>query len=227
MKYEEDFERIALYLSGRMEPDEQAAFESRVNASTDLQREIEDLRPVFGAINAEFSAARQTRFALSAARRAELRRDSSANVISFPGGREVGSRGRKRLAFGHASAWVGIAAAVLLIAFIGLEDSWQASVVGDLSSHASSAGPSSDAKLGQQEGVYVYHPGYGLDVTDAWPAQVGRESVEVDWVSSDRPVSLEGLGLFRHMDEWRPAYLGLEGSRRYHDALTLRSPGAI
>ena len=78
--------------------------------------------------------------------------------------------------------------------------------------------------MGQAEGAYEYHPGYGLDVYNFLPARGSQERVEVGYAALDRPVSIEGLGLFRDMDEWR---LGREGRRRYHDYLTLPSSGAI
>lgn len=230
MNYEEHLDRIPLYLSGRMGPDERAAFEALAGANAELRREIEDLRPVFGALNREFSAANETQFSLSAARRAELRRDTSANVVSFPASQEMGgvdSGMRRRLVYRRVSVWAGIAAAVLLVAFFGLEETWQAPVVRDLSTQAASNGQLPEATVEQPQGGYVYRPGYGLDVSEGWRARGGRQTVEVAYASLAWPASVEGLGLLRYTNEWRPAYLGLDGPRPQHESLTLRGPGAI
>lgn len=230
MNYEEHLERIPLYLSGGMNRDERAAFEALASANAELRKDIDDLRPVFGALNRMFAAANETQFSLSKARRSELRRDTSANVISFPGIQEMGgvSSGKWRtLAFSRASVWAGIAAAVLLIAFFGLEETWQGPVIMDLSAQAPSNRQLGDATVEELRGVYVYRPGYGLDVSERWRARARKQTAEVAYASLDRPVSVEGIGLFRHMDEWRPAYLGLDGTRPYHDSLSLHRLGAI
>ena len=230
MKYEEYSEMIPLYLAGRMDPGEQAEFEALASAHVELRMEVDELRPVFEALNRDFIAANETQFALSPARRAELRRETDANVIRFPGSRDTGgakSGTRSRLPLRPAYRWAGIAAAVLFITLFGLQDAQQRPDIGELPLQTASLDPPQSATADAPQRVYVYPPGYGLDRPDPWRLRGRKQTAELTYARISQPVGDEGFDHFMPMDDSRPNLLGLDGPRPYYGISTLRGPGAI
>ena len=221
MKNHEFSERIPLYFSGRMNAEERAEFEAYSSAHGELERELDELRPAFEALNREFEAASQTGFELSPARYAELRRATDVNVLSFPAesDRPVAETGKAaRRAIGRVSAWTAVAATLIMGIYLSQDATRPRAIDGTPPAQhiASDIEPLDAAPDQPSEPAYVYSPGYGLDKPDPWRFRAPRQSLALAQTEPEAQEVVELLDLFSPEPPWDSPYSGLDGRRPYY-----------
>lgn len=221
MKNREFSERITLYFAGRMNAEECAEFEAYASAHRELERELDELRPAFEALDREFEAASQTDFELSPARCAELRRSTDVNVLSFPAesGRPVAETGKTaRRAIGRVSAWTAVAATLIMGIYLSQDAARPQAIDGTpASQHIAADVEPLDATPDQPlESTYVYSPGYGLDKPDPWRFRAPRQSLALAQTAPEAQEVVKLLDLFSPEPQWDSADYGLDGRRPYY-----------
>lgn len=214
-KYQEYVGKIPAYLADQMAVEERRDFEAFADTHPELQRELQELSETFGWLRSEMQEAGRTDFRLSPARRATVRRETDANVISFPGTPVPATTRSVRRRW--LSATLAAAASLLLILNIGQDVTRELDVVSDPGQLATESAAEETSALR----LYEYPQGYGLDRPEPWRVAGGVQVASLGSAYVGAEIS------YQPRESWHPSLLGMDGPRPYYSFSPLRGPGAI